>query len=89
MLIVCKRNPNLNKKYSSLSPGSSVIFGSSNKQMDPIRGLELKDITGRNNFLWKTREKEPENGKIEGVTPVKLKGKEKGIRMKLLLKAVH
>ena len=57
--------------------------------MDLIRGLELKDITGRNNFLWKKREKEPEKGKIEGVTPVKLKGKEKGISMKLLLKAVH
>lgn len=57
--------------------------------MDLIRALELKDITGRNNFLWEKREKEPEKGKIEGVTPVKLKGKEKGISMKLLLKAVH
>ena len=35
------------------------------------------------------KEKEPEKGKIEGVTILKLKGKEKGISMKLLPKAVH
>lgn len=42
-------------------------FGSSNKQMDLIRGLELKDITGRNNFLWKKgeRAREGENRRCD------------------------
>ena len=57
--------------------------------MDRIRGLELKDITGKNNFLCKKRENEPEKRKIEDVNLAKLKGNEKGISMKLLPKAVH